>query len=586
MPPIAQTRTTENMDIVEKLKHYLENLAARGLTSALNPGAGDAELKNFESEHGVRLPDSLAAIYRAFNGQIHDRIPPGEPRWLGLDEIYGKQQEWREFCENYYGKHWPQVRLPHIDAAGLAKNTLYNPFWIPFMADNEGFYCIDYDPEPQGTSGQVIYAQINTEPENSNILHLDDSFALWFDSHAHAITTHRHAVSLATLLDEYLALQKANPALPHNPPANPNDIRISEHLYGIRFPATLKKIWSVFNGYSASTADGERWIGHQDIAAVQKMWQEKVRERINRDPNDTIRPDADQTSQTQPYYTHPSWLPVYQSGDILIALDYAPTEDGSDGQPLVIYNTADYEILADYDSFDEWLYTYLSYQLYPEDDEPAHIAAASANYRREITSHLEQYLGPVTATFRREDSESPIDLLWWRPGEGRPYHTLATLGLSDRPMDIPDEIPNKTAAERAELMIMLPPEWNISPDNLKSEQGYWPIAWLTMIADFARTPGNWLGTGHIFPNGEPMTAIADTPFSGVLVLPPFVSHPHEYCVFHSRDGTRLNLYALIPLYPGEIALKTQEGLDTLLEHFDDSGINSEIVNPRRKDSSR
>ena len=107
-----------------------------------------------------------------------------------------------------------------------------------------------------------------------------------------------------------------------------------------------------------------------------------------------------------------------------------------------------------------------------------------------------------------------------------------------------------------------------------------------MIADFARTPGNWLGTGHIFPNGEPMTAIADTPFSGVLVLPPFVSHPHEYCVFHSRDGTRLNLYALIPLYPGEIALKTQEGLDTLLEHFDDSGINSEIVNPRRKDSSR
>ena len=574
------------MDIAEKLKQYLETLATRGLSGALNPGATEADLKNFESEHGIRLPEALADVYRAFNGQIHDRIPPGEPRWLALDEIYGKQQEWREFCETYYGNHWPQVRLPRIDAEGKAKNTLYNPFWIPFMADNEGFYCLDYDPEPNGNSGQVLYAQINTEPENSDIIHLEDSFSQWFDNHAHALTANRRAVGLTTLLDEYLAWQKANPALPLNPPANPNDIRITEHLHGIRFPANLKKIWNIYNGYSAQTAEGERWIGHHDISAVQQEWQHKLQERLGCDPETTPRPDAGESPQTQPNYIHPLWLPIYQSGDILIALDYAPGEEGSEGQPLVIYNTADYEILAEYDTFDEWLYTYLSYQLYPEDDEPAHIAAASANYRREITSHLEQYLGPVTATFRREDSESPIDLLWWRPGEGRPYHTLATLGLSDRPMDIPDEIPNKTAAERAELMIMLPPEWNISPDNLKSEQGYWPIAWLTMIADFARTPGNWLGTGHIFPNGEPMTAIADTPFSGVLVLPPFVSHPHEYCVFHSRDGTRLNLYALIPLYPGEIALKTQEGLDTLLEHFDDSGINSEIVNPRRKDSSR
>ncbi|RKW11506.1 MAG: hypothetical protein D8H94_13290, partial [Cardiobacterium sp.] len=117
------------MDIAEKLKQYLETLATRGLSGALNPGATEADLKNFESEHGIRLPETLADVYRAFNGQIHDRIPPGEPRWLALDEIYGKQQEWREFCETYYGNHWPQVRLPRIDAEGKAKNTLYNPFW-------------------------------------------------------------------------------------------------------------------------------------------------------------------------------------------------------------------------------------------------------------------------------------------------------------------------------------------------------------------------------------------------------------------------------------------------------------------------
>ena len=574
------------MDIAEKLKQYLETLATRGLSGALNPGATEADLKNFESEHGIRLPEALADVYRAFNGQIHDRIPPGEPRWLALDEIYGKQQEWREFCETYYGNHWPQVRLPRIDAEGKAKNTLYNPFWIPFMADNEGFYCLDYDPEPNGNSGQVLYAQINTEPENSDIIHLEDSFSQWFDNHAHALTANRRAVGLTTLLDEYLAWQKANPTLPLNPPANPNDIRITEHLHGIRFPANLKKIWNIYNGYSAQTAEGERWIGHHDISAVQQEWQHKLQERLGSDPESTPRPDADESPQTQPNYIHPLWLPIYQSGDILIALDYAPGEEGSEGQPLVIYNTADYEILAEYDTFDEWLYTYLSYQLYPEDDLPAHISAASASYRQEIIAHIEKHLGPISATFRREDSDSPVDLLWLRPSANRPYHTLITLGLSDRPMDIPDDVANKNAAERAELMIMLPPEWNISPDNLNSEQGYWPIAWLTMLADFARTPGNWLGTGYVFPNGDPMTEIADTPFSGVLVLPPFVSHPHEYYAFRSRDGTRLNLYALIPLYPGEIDLKSEQGLDVLLEHFDKTGINSEVVDIHRKDSSR
>ena len=75
------------MDIAEKLKQYLETLATRGLSGALNPGATEADLKNFESEHGIRLPEALADVYRAFNGQIHDRIPPANRagwRWTNL----------------------------------------------------------------------------------------------------------------------------------------------------------------------------------------------------------------------------------------------------------------------------------------------------------------------------------------------------------------------------------------------------------------------------------------------------------------------------------------------------------------------
>ncbi|WP_298639943.1 suppressor of fused domain protein [uncultured Cardiobacterium sp.] len=575
------------MDTAESLRHYLETLAARSLSSALNPGASEADLKNFESEHGIRLPDSLAGIYRAFNGQIHDLIPPGEPRWLALDEIYGKQQEWREFCETYYGKHWPSVRLPHIDAEGLAKNTLYNPFWLPFMADNEGFYCVDFDPDTNGNSGQIIYTKINTDPATSDIIHLDDSFALWFDSHAHALGASHHTVGLATLLDEYLTCQRANPALPLNPPANPNDIRITEHINGIHFPDNLKKIWAAYNGYKHPTADNrEYWIGHDAIAAAQTAWRDRLAARFGADPATLTRPDADAGNQAQPYYYHPMWLPVYQMGDIIIALDYAPGEDGSSGQPLVIYSGEDYEILTDYESFDEWLYTFLSYTLYPEEnDDPPPVSAANHSYRQEMRAHIERHFGPIAATFKREESASTIDLLWLPPDNDHPYQTLITSGLSDHPMDVPDDA-DRARRERIELMIMLPLKWQFSPQNLHSEQGYWPIVWLSMLADYAQSKGNWIGIGNLFPNGNPMTPIAGTPFSGVTILPPFIGHPQESGTYRSKDGTRINIYCLMPLYAGEIELLNREGLEALLARFDACHITSEVADPARPDSSR
>lgn len=574
------------MDTAESLRHYLETLAARGLSNALNPGATESDLKNFESEHGIRLPESLANIYHVFNGQIHEHIPPGEPRWLALDEIYGKQQEWREFCETYYGKNWPGVRLPHIDAEGFVKNTLYNPFWLPFMADNEGFYCVDFDPDKSGNSGQIIYAKINTDLATSNILHLDDSFALWFDSHAYALGASHHTVGLATLIEEYLAYQRTNLVLTLNPPASPNDIRITEHINGIHFPDNLKKIWTAYNGYKQPTADNrEYWIGHDAIAAAQTAWRDKLAMRLGTNPATTIRPGGEESSQSQPYYYHPMWLPIYQMGDIIIALDYAPGEDGSSGQPLVIYSGEDYEILSDYESFDEWLYTFLSYTLYPEENDPPPLAAANHSYRREMRTHVETHIGTIAATFKREESDSTIDLLWLPPADKRPYHTLITNGLSDRPMDVPDDH-QRTRRERAELMIMLPPDWRLSPQNLHSERGYWPIVWLSMLADFAQSKGNWISIGNLFPNGNPMTPIADTPFSGIAILPPFINYSQEFGIYHSKDGTRINIYCLMPLYAGEIELLNREGLEALLARFDANHITSEIADPKRPDSSR
>ena len=152
-------------------------------------------------------------------------------------------------------------------------------------------------------------------------------------------------------------------------------------------------------------------------------------------------------------------------------------------------------------------------------------------------------------------------------------------------MDVPDG-PRRAQRERAELMIMLPPDWRLSSKNLHSEQGYWPIVWLSMLADYAQSRDNWIAIGNLFPNGNPMTPIADTPFSGVTILPPLVSHSHDFGTYRSKDGNRINIYCLMPLYAGEIELLNREGLETLLARFDAHHITNGIANPGRPDSSQ
>ena len=59
-----------------------------------------------------------------------------------------------------------------------------------------------------------------------------------------------------------------------------------------------------------------------------------------------------------------------------------------------------------------------------------------------------------------------IDVHWVQPTPKRPYHTLVTSGMSDKPMTVP------AGAEHlrfAELMLCLPPEWQMSMEAFKQE---------------------------------------------------------------------------------------------------------------------
>jgi len=41
----------------------------------------------------------------------------------------------------------------------------WNPRWIPFASNGESLFCIDFDPAPDGTEGQVFYHHYEVGPQ-------------------------------------------------------------------------------------------------------------------------------------------------------------------------------------------------------------------------------------------------------------------------------------------------------------------------------------------------------------------------------------------------------------------------------------
>ncbi|PPK70868.1 suppressor of fused domain protein [Actinokineospora auranticolor] len=183
-----------------------------------------------------------------------------------------------------------------------------------------------------------------------------------------------------------------------------------------------------------------------------------------------------------------------------------------------------------------------------------------------IERHVERYLGPVEYVLHEFVSHLvEAHVLVTGPTADRPYRSLVTAGMSGRPMTVPDGV-----NPFAEVMTTVPAAWSPSPED-------WPVRVLKQVARLPHEYGTWVGEWHSLPNGEPYTP--DTPFAGVVVAPMVTVAP-EARVIHVGDGTAIDLLALVPLHPAEVALKVDRGTQALVEVLDEGGV-TELLDPDR-----
>lgn len=197
-----------------------------------------------------------------------------------------------------------------------------------------------------------------------------------------------------------------------------------------------------------------------------------------------------------------------------------------------------------------------------------------------ISSHIEKCWGNERDTVYHEivSEYAHIDLHIVEATEERPFHTVITSGMSDRPMTVPD------GAEEfrfAELVISLPPSWPMDEKSWSDERHWWPFRWLKLLARFPHEYRSWLFGEHTVPNGDPPAPFAPTTeFCCMLLASPVLCSDEGGCLVVD-DVTKIFFHSLIPIYREEMEFALRRGSGDLLDRLGEAGV-TELLQIGRK----
>lgn len=205
---------------------------------------------------------------------------------------------------------------------------------------------------------------------------------------------------------------------------------------------------------------------------------------------------------------------------------------------------------------------------------------------KQIEARYEKMLGAQGDVFHEIVSDKVhIDVLTFPPNDKRDDWTFATIGMSDKPMNVPDGLSEPHLYQLAEVLISLPSDWINAKDPdldaaFQDQRIYWPIYWLKTFARFPHEYNTWIWYGHSIPNGDPAEPLADNlPFTG-FVTGPVSTWPKGANIIDIDNGL-IAVIGLYPVYENEMRLKLDQGTDALFDAFEKNNITQKF-DPNRK----
>jgi len=197
-----------------------------------------------------------------------------------------------------------------------------------------------------------------------------------------------------------------------------------------------------------------------------------------------------------------------------------------------------------------------------------------------VSSHIERFIGkPANVLHELIPDDVHVDIHIVEPTEKRPFYTLVTSGMSEQPMDLPEEMLEELTPH-VELMLCLPRDWQINKRDDK--RWNWPMKWLWFLAKYPFKFNTWIYVSHTIPNTEECE-----PFGpGTLQCCWFVRGPltvsEDFQTMKYRERT-VAFLALTAIYRGEMEFALSKEMDSLYaldQALEKSGI-TELVQPAR-----
>jgi len=176
-------------------------------------------------------------------------------------------------------------------------------------------------------------------------------------------------------------------------------------------------------------------------------------------------------------------------------------------------------------------------------------------WRSALRGHYESCFGAARILEEPDARTVRIDLSLHAPTSGRPYFTLATLGVSDRPLSVPH---GAEAWRQLELVAYLPQHWRFD-----DEAARWPLRLLRKLGRFAHEYATFFAPGHTVPNGNPIRPfVPGSQLDTALLIEASYEDPRfTQALLMGRAPSFLNV---VPITSAECELKLEHGVDALL----------------------
>jgi len=159
---------------VEKFWHSIEDwdqLHPFTSESILSQPATDMQILFVKSVLAVDMPDNLVKMLKRHNGAGHGWYCFSEGNFLSTDEIVSLYTEVIRLRREIFHDEY----LEHIQSVGPVKvDQSWREGWIPFLKRNKVPLCIDLDPAPGGTVGQVVEVDIEAGQYSVLAMSLED----------------------------------------------------------------------------------------------------------------------------------------------------------------------------------------------------------------------------------------------------------------------------------------------------------------------------------------------------------------------------------------------------------------------------